>query len=166
MYLDNRSKTLFQEVIKNPNITNKQLEVKYKLSRYQISYSFQKVNEWLKWKNYPEVKRSKNGRFILEPELTALFSEKETRDPSVEYLPSENERANLILLMLLTAKEELSLAHFTTKIQVSKNTILRDLKVAQKLLPKETTVTYSRASGYQLAGSEWELRKVLTQVVM
>ncbi|EAC7063357.1 BglG family transcription antiterminator [Listeria monocytogenes] len=165
MYLDNRSKTLFQEVIKNPNITNKQLEVKYKLSRYQISYSFQKVNEWLKWKNYPEVTRSKNGRFILEPELTALFSEKETRDPSVEYLPSENERANLILLMLLTSKEELSLAHFTTKIQVSKNTILRDLKVAQKLLPKETTVTYSRASGYQLAGSEWELRKVLTQVV-
>lgn len=79
VYLDNRSKTLFQEVIKNPNITNKQLEVKYKLSRYQISYSFQKVNEWLKWKNYPEVKRSKNGRFILEPELTALFSEKETQ---------------------------------------------------------------------------------------
>lgn len=45
MYLDNRSKTLFQEVIKNPNITNKQLEVKYKLSRYQISYSFQKVKK-------------------------------------------------------------------------------------------------------------------------
>lgn len=74
MYLDNRSKTLFQEVIKNPNITNKQLEVKYKLSRYQISYSFQKVNEWLKWKNYPEVKRSKKRPiYIRTRAYSAIF---------------------------------------------------------------------------------------------
>ncbi|EUJ61597.1 hypothetical protein [Listeria fleischmannii] len=42
MYLDKRSESLFWEVIQNPNITNRQLEAKYDLSRYQISYSFQK----------------------------------------------------------------------------------------------------------------------------
>ncbi len=164
MYLDKRSESLFLEVVQNPNVTNRQLEAKYDLSRYQISYSFQKINTWLAGKNLPPVMRSKNGKFILDSELAEAFSDQ--KKAATEYIPTEKERVNLILLMLLTHDDILSLAHFTTKIKVSKNTILRDLKQAQKELPAELDIVYSRQNGYVLIGQEWHIRKLLIQVVI
>lgn len=163
MYLDKRSESLFWEVIQNPNITNRQLEAKYDLSRYQISYSFQKINDWLIGENLPPVTRSKNGKFILDSEIARAFLDQ--KKYTTEYIPTEKERVNLILLMLLTNDDILSLAHFTTKIKVSKNTILRDLKQAQKNLPKEVDLVYSRQNGYVLVGQEWHIRKLIIQVV-
>ena len=76
MYLDERSNTLLKEVIGNPEISNARLEKKYQLSRRQISYSFNKINDWLEEKNYPSIKRTKSGKFIVNPILIELFGDK------------------------------------------------------------------------------------------
>ncbi|MFD0828895.1 BglG family transcription antiterminator [Neobacillus sp. M.A.Huq-85] len=165
MYLDERSNTLLKEVIGNPEISNARLEKKYQLSRRQISYSFNKINDWLEEKNYPSIKRTNSGKFIVNPILIELFGDK-VEPSQKKYIPSEKERAQLILLMILSSEEELSLVHFTSEIEVSKNTILRDLKIAQGMVSHyDLEIVYSRINGYDLAGSEWDKRKLLVDVL-
>ncbi|EKZ7092333.1 helix-turn-helix domain-containing protein, partial [Listeria monocytogenes] len=71
-------------------------------------------------------------------------------------------RASLIILMLTTGNEELSLNHFISELEVSKNTVLRDLKLVQKTLDKfNLEVKYSRMRGYLIDGDEWNQRTAL-----
>ena len=56
MYLDERSNILLKEVLSNPDTSNIKLEKKFHLSRRQVSYSFQKINDWLESNNYPAIK--------------------------------------------------------------------------------------------------------------
>ncbi|KHF41410.1 BglG family transcription antiterminator [Halalkalibacter okhensis] len=167
MYLDERSNLILKEVVGNPDISNKQLENKFQLSRRQISYSFTKINDWLKEKNYPVISRTNGGKFIVSSVLIDLFAEKTNSDSSMtKYIPSEKERAEFILLMLLSSEEELSLVHFSSALQVSKNTILRDMKLSQSIVSEyKLEIVYSRMHGYEVAGSEWDKRRLLIDVL-
>lgn len=65
-------------------------------------------------------------------------------------------------MMILSSEEELSLNHFTYELDVSKNTILNDLKQAQSYVDDyELTIRYSRKFGYLLEGREFQIRKLL-----
>lgn len=167
MYLDERSNLLLKEVIGNPEVSNLKLEQKYQLSRRQVSYSFKKINDWLMEKNYPPIKRTNTGKFIIHPVLINLFSDlAEDSNKNNRYITSEKERAQLILLMMLSSAEELSLIHFSYALEVSKNTILRDLKYAQTIIHAyQLEIVYSRVQGYDLLGSEWQKRKLLVDVL-
>ena len=167
MYLDERSNLLLKEIIGNPDISNAKLEEKFQLSRRQINYSFQKINDWLEAKNYPVIKRTNTGKFIVNPTIIDLFSDKiDVTSRKNSYIPSEKERAKYILLMLLASSEELSLIHFSTALDVSKNTILRDLKYAQVIIEEyQLKIMYSRMHGYDLSGSEWNKRKLLVELL-
>lgn len=164
MYLDERSNQLLNEVIANPEISNTFLEDKYQLSRRQVSYSFKKINDWLDEKNYPTIKRTNSGKFIINPKLIDLLAHKSESNDS-KYIPSEKERAQLILLMILSS-DDLSLIHFTTALEISKNTVLRDLKYAQTIIKSyQLEIVYSRVRGYELSGNEWDKRKLLVDLL-
>jgi len=163
MYLDERSNLLLKEVLINPDTSNIKLEKKFKLSRRQISYSFQKINNWLEENNYPPIKRTNSGKFIISPVVMQIFAEKVDQN---QYIPSERERAQLIIMLLINNNTELSLFHFTSALKVSKNTILRDLKIAQKIIePYDLMISYSRSNGYDLEGKEWSIRKLAIDVL-
>ncbi|MCM3770472.1 BglG family transcription antiterminator [Priestia aryabhattai] len=165
MHLDERSNLILKRVVSNPGISNTELERKYHLSRRQISYSFTKINDWLKGNNYPKIQRTNGGKFIIDPLLMELFAEK-VEHSAGSYIPSEKERAQLVLLMLLSSEEELSLLHFSSSLSVSKNTVLRDMKYTQKIVNDyHLEIVYSRMHGYDIVGSEWNKRKLLIEVL-
>ncbi|MED3980109.1 BglG family transcription antiterminator [Priestia megaterium] len=165
MHLDERSNLILKRVVSNPDISNTELERKYHLSRRQISYSFTKINDWLKGNNYPKIQRTNGGKFIIDPLLMELFAEK-VEHSAGSYIPSEKERAQLVLLMLLSSEEELSLLHFSSSLSVSKNTVLRDMKYTQKIVNDyHLEIVYSRMYGYDIVGSEWNKRKLLIEVL-
>ena len=66
--------------------------------------------------------------------------------------------------MLLGSKEDLSLNHFAFEFDVSRNTILNDLKV-EEVLEDFKKIKYSRKSGYLLNGNEFNIRKLLFKVI-
>ncbi|WP_017729638.1 BglG family transcription antiterminator [Halalkalibacterium ligniniphilum] len=166
MYLDERSNLILKGVLSNPEISNKELESKYNLSRRQISYSFTKINDWLEENNYPPIKRTNGGKFIVSPKLIELFAEKIDGSVAAKYIPSEKERAELIILMLLGSEDELSLVHFSIELEVSKNTILRDMKlVHQTVSLYSLQIVYSRIHGYDIVGNEWDKRRLLVDVL-
>ncbi|MUL30262.1 BglG family transcription antiterminator [Priestia megaterium] len=165
MHLDERSNLILKRVVSNPGISNTELERKYHLSRRQISYSFTKINDWLKSNNYPKIQRTNGGKFIIDPLLMELFAEK-VEHSAGSYILSEKERAQLVLLMLLSSEEELSLLHFSSSLSVSKNTVLRDMKYTQKIVNGyHLEIVYSRMYGYDIVGSEWNKRKLLIEVL-
>ncbi|EIK3137624.1 BglG family transcription antiterminator [Listeria monocytogenes] len=161
MYLDERSNSLLKELLRHPDTSSTNLQAKFGLTRRQVDYSFQKINNWLEEQTYPKIHRAANGRFIVEPDLFQIIGE-EDGEKTDWYIPSEKERASLIILMLTTGSEELSLNHFISELEVSKNTVLRDLKLVQKTLEKfNLEVKYSRMRGYLIDGDEWNQRTAL-----
>jgi transcriptional antiterminator/mannitol/fructose-specific phosphotransferase system IIA component (Ntr-type) len=166
MILDVRCIQLLREVMENPNISSKELEKKYQLSRRQIGYSFQKINMWLKSKSMPMIERTNNGYFLIDKSLKPkLALDKEFRYENVSEL-SKMQRLNIILFMLLSKNEELSLAHFMSELKVSKNTVLDDLQQVKKMVNDYgLTFRYSRKHGYLIEGMEFNIRKLLISTI-
>lgn len=166
MQLDDRSTQLMQEVIRNPNMKSKDLEEKYALTRRQIGYSFDKINDWLKASNLPVIEKNRQGAFIVSAKLLTMFQGRDAKRGVKNYITSETERVDLISLLLLGRSEELSLVHLTSALAVSKNTILSDLKALQRqALPYALVIRYTRQSGYRLEGTEFEKRRLLLDIV-
>ncbi|MFC7321751.1 BglG family transcription antiterminator [Halobacillus campisalis] len=165
MSLSDRNKTILDELISNPSITSMVLENKYDLSRRQLGYSFNKINEWLVAKNLPVIERTRQGHFIIDQSVFTMISGEEEIVPLETPFLNEDQRVYFITMMLLSSEEELSLSHFTSELEVSKNTILSDLKQAQSLINDYgLTIRYTRKSGYLLEGKEFQVRKLLINV--
>jgi len=163
MYLDKRSFDILEELIRNPNVSSKDLEEIKRLSRRQIKYSIEKVNNWLADNNYPTITRLNNGNFIIDQTLVEILTDSSHIVPE-HYIPSENERVLLILFMLLS-QDDLSLFHFTNALKVSNVTVLNDMKLAKKKIQKyDLEILYSRVDGYQLKGEEWNQRNLLHDI--
>jgi transcriptional antiterminator/mannitol/fructose-specific phosphotransferase system IIA component (Ntr-type) len=141
------------------------LEKKYNLTRRQLGYSINKMNEWLMTKDLPVIERTRQGHFIIDQEVfTSLTGDEKEPSITTAVLP-EKQRVYLIILMLLSYEEELSLNHFTSELAVSKNTILSDMKQVQSFLDEHhLLIRYSRKSGYVLEGKEFQIRKLLINV--
>ncbi|MFD2922255.1 BglG family transcription antiterminator [Halobacillus naozhouensis] len=165
MSLDERSKRILDELVSNPSITSLAIEKKYNLTRRQLGYSFNKINEWLMVENLPVIERTRKGHFIIDQSVfTKLCCEEESTPLKLTAL-TESQRVDLIIMMLLSSKEELSLNHFTSELDVSKNTVLSDLKQVQKQLDEyRLLIRYSRASGYLIEGKEFQIRKLLITI--
>ncbi|WP_188455016.1 BglG family transcription antiterminator [Virgibacillus oceani] len=163
MFLDKRSVSILEELIRNPTISSKDLEVIMYLSRRQIKYSVEKINNWLVDNNYPKIKRLHNGNFLIDSTLMEVFTDSNTITTE-HYIPSENERVSLILFILLS-QNDLSLFHFTNALKVSNVTVLNDMKQAQKKIEQYgLKIVYTRLDGYQLEGNEWSQRNLLHDI--
>ncbi len=68
--------------------------------------------------------------------------------------------------MLLSKTEPLSMNHFIVELNVSKNTVARDLKeVEPHLANYQLCLEYLRSKGYRIKGEEWNRRQLLTDTV-
>lgn len=166
MQLDSRSRSLFEELMSNPSTTSKGLEKKYGVTRRQLGYSFEKINDWLQAKNLPIIERTRQGYFIVDHSIISNYSSEKIVASSEMNIISETQRVYTIILMLLSKQEELSLLHFTSELDVSKNTVLSDLNEARKLVNDyDLVIRYSRRDGYLLEGEEFTIRRLLINII-
>ncbi|WP_259342008.1 BglG family transcription antiterminator [Mammaliicoccus sciuri] len=139
----------------------------FNISRRQLGYRIQKLNDWFKEHDYPEIERTSQGYFIVDDTIKDFLNvPTESTYQENEQVYTAYQRAHLILLMLFSEEEGLSLNHFSIDLEVSKNTILNDIKKLKELLqPYEVNLKYSRTNGYYLAGSEFEIRRLLMRLI-
>lgn len=165
MLLDKRSYSLIKTLVQHPNYRITDLENEFDLTRRQINYSINKINNWLESNHLPSIERSKNGSFSLDQKLIQYFSNLSNQNQKLieeDYIPTEKERAILLVLYLLSKQEEISLSHIMDVLEVSKNTVVRDIKVANEWLEAfDLEISYSRLEGYKLVGEELKIRKFL-----
>lgn len=166
MYLDERSWRILRMIADSPIITGKDLEQQLAVTRKQIGYSVEKINQYLEERELPRIERLKTGKFRISAAIADEFKSDQSDLGGRVYIYSDKERLYLILLILLSHEEDLSLNHFTAELKISKNTLLLDIKKAQELLDKyQITLSYSRKQGYTLWGSEFAKRALLVVVV-
>ncbi|WP_082233247.1 BglG family transcription antiterminator [Halobacillus massiliensis] len=165
MTLSERSRIILDELVINPRVTSMDIEKKHSLTRRQLGYSFNKINQWLMKKNLPVIERTRQGHFIIDQSVfTALNTDQAEVIREADFL-TEEQRIYFILMMLISSEEELSLHHFTSQLKVSKNTVLSDLKKVQIFLNDyDLTFRYTRKAGYVLEGQEFQIRKLLINV--
>ncbi|MGE6717573.1 BglG family transcription antiterminator [Peribacillus frigoritolerans] len=167
MILSDRDKKILDELTSNPSITSMTLEKKYSLTRRQLGYSIDKINDWLITNKLPVIERTRQGHFVIDQAVFAkLFGNHEGAATAADTtILTEEQRVQLIIMILLSSEEELSLNHFTFELNVSKNTILSDLKEAQGYLDDyDLTIRYSRKHGYLIEGKEFQVRKLLMNI--
>lgn len=167
MILSDRDKKILDELTSNPSITSMTLEKKYSLTRRQLGYSIDKINDWLMTNKLPVIERTRQGHFVIDQAVFAkLFGNHEGAATAADTtILTEEQRVQLIIMILLSSEEELSLNHFTFELNVSKNTILSDLKEAQGYLDDyDLTIRYSRKHGYLIEGKEFQVRKLLMNI--
>lgn len=164
--LDDRSLLIIRELLVSSNIKVKDLEKKLNLTRRQIDYSIQKINLWLEDHNIPIIENQRNVGFIVDSSIIEKVPELLQIKPALEYIPTRRERINLLMMMILSRREELSLFHLASTLKVSKNTILYDLNIIEKkLLEKQLELKYTRSCGYFIEGKEIAKRKLIVDTV-
>ncbi|MBY6274555.1 MAG: transcription antiterminator BglG, partial [Bacillaceae bacterium] len=164
--LDDRSLLIFKELLVSPRIKGKDLEKKLNLTRRQINYSIQKINDWLADNSLPIIENQRNVGFIVDRSIIERVPELLQIRPALEYIPTKKERMNLLLLMILARREELSLFHLASALKVSKNTVLYDLHLMEKKLKeRQLALKYTRRDGYFIEGKEIAKRKLIVDTV-
>lgn len=167
MSLDERGLKILRIIVDNPAISGSQLEKELGLSRKQVSYSLKKINFYLLENGYEEITRMKTGKFVIPKEVINVYKTDTYAYDEYKYVFVEQERLNLIVLILLQHKEELSINHFTSILKISKNTVLNDMKKLQSSLLDhfDLKIWYDRQKGYCIVGKEYEKRILMIKVI-
>lgn len=165
MYLDERSNELLKYIIQNSRTTSKKLQQEFSLTRRQVGYSFEKINDWLIDQGLEPIEKTQ-GVYQIKSMLPGMKPIISSELNVNNYIPSKEERVELLILIILSRNEEISLAHLTDKLEVSKNTILADIKEVKKNIDsKNMQLHYSREIGYHIKGNEWEKRSLMIEIV-
>ena len=166
MYLDERGYLVLKTIVNNPSITGKEVEQSLDLSRKQVSYTMDKINQYLADNGLPKIERLRTGKFVIPVPVLEQYQTEDIGIKDSTYVYSDKERGALIFLILLCTREELSIYHFTSKLDISKNTFLIDVKkLEERLAPYSLGIHYSRQDGYHLAGSEFCKREAMIPIV-
>ncbi|MGP4106015.1 BglG family transcription antiterminator [Virgibacillus sp. L01] len=162
MPLSERDNKVLDELISNPGVTSLAIEKKYNLTRRQLGYSINKINDWLMRKDLPSIERTRQGYFVIDQSVFTMYSVENESVPMDTAILTGEQRVQIIIMMLLSTEEELSLNHFSIELDVSKNTVLSDLKDAQGFLDNyDLNLRYSRKFGYLIEGKEFKIRNLL-----
>lgn len=159
MMIEKRPAFLLNYLLKMKNTTMNQVMEHTQLTKRQIYYDLEKINHWLKERDLPAIP-FRGIHFIEVPkEVGNYFREQQNRSQDRDVILTEEERLNLIILYLFIREEPISSVHLTQLLQVSKNTVISDVKKANEMnRPFLVEIRYSRQSGYHLKGTEFDKR--------
>ncbi|MCM3727328.1 BglG family transcription antiterminator [Neobacillus cucumis] len=159
MMIEKRPALLLNHFLKVKHTTMNQMMVATQLTKRQISYDLEKVNQWLKEKELPPI-QYKGIHTIEVPELVLeYFRKQHTNLKERDFILTEEERLSVIYLYLFIRTEPISSIHLIQLLQVSKNTVISDVKRANEFnRPFLVEICYTRQKGYHLKGTEFDKR--------
>lgn len=163
--MDKELVLILQLLLKRTLITINILEEETGLSKRQITYRINKINDLLKSKKAPHIFLGYNKNLVIELETRDVILEI-INEYASEYYLSKGERLAYMYLMLFINLDYLSLNHFIDSMKVSRSCVLLDFKdLVQELKGNDIFIENNRVTGYYLTGSEMEIRRVMMNIV-
>ncbi|WP_334352722.1 BglG family transcription antiterminator [Companilactobacillus sp. HBUAS56257] len=164
--MDDREVTILKQIIQFKIDKSFDLERKLNLTPRQLSYSLKKINDELDLDGLPSISRSNSGQiFVPEGSKEYLLSQLQNVPERNRYF-NEDQRMYLIILYLLTSKEDISLVHIYEYLAISKTTAISDLKnVKQFVQDFGLNLKYSRKNGYRITGPELRIKQLINESV-
>lgn len=169
MMLEQRALQLLDVLIRSDLITMDEIQDRMGLSRRQIDYDLEKINSWLM--HYPKIQKLKRKGITIPPETKKYLMEKlsmvEGVDTPTSYTFTEMERITFIYFLLFTREDYTSLNHFVYSLDISRSTVLKDIRILEKRLMKfQICIMYDRMKGYSLQGDERNIRYFMIRLVI
>jgi ascorbate PTS system EIIA or EIIAB component len=162
MMIEKRPALLLDYLLKAKNITMNQIMEATQLTKRQISYDLEKVNQWLKERKLQAIQYKGTPYIVVPEDVVEYLREKQANQQERDFVLTEEERLAVIYLYLFSRTETISSFHLTQLLQVSKNTVISDLKKANEInRPFLVEIRYSRQKGYHLEGTEFDKRVLM-----
>ncbi|WP_203623662.1 MULTISPECIES: BglG family transcription antiterminator [unclassified Lacticaseibacillus] len=166
--MDSREMTVLHTIVSAPDVTSTDILSRLGITRRQLDYSIKKINKHLKEINLPQIKRTRNGAFVIGSELLKYLASLEADTPNsdggVRYR-DETQRMFDIIFYVLVCGQYISLNHLFSFLNVGKTTVTQDLKgVANYLEERGLQLSYDRQNGYRILGPELKIRILLLEV--
>lgn len=165
MKVDDRSKLLLSDIVKNDSLTIDELRERHNLTVRQVDYSIKKMNDVLMDRNIPIITRTAQGKFNIDKRIYSLFKSSTTSSETL-FVSDSADRAAIMILIMLVRQADFSINFFTYEFKISKNTVLSDLRQAKKIMaPFKLSIHYSRLTGYEIRGKEWDIRNIMIHLI-
>lgn len=166
MKVDDRSKLLLSEIVRNDNLTIDELRERHNLTVRQVDYSIKKMNDVLIDRNIPIITKTAQGKFNIDKRIYTLFKSPSVTSAEPLFVSDVTDRATIMVLIMLVRQVDFSINFFTYEFKISKNTVLSDLRQAKKIIePFNLSIHYSRVTGYEIVGKEWDIRNGMIQLI-
>lgn len=161
---------LIKFLSKKKYLTLTDIENSLGITRRQSKYRLQKLNDLLKSENVTPIvisSSSTKNLIIADDSKKVINSMLKSVDLNDTYYLSKRERLMYMFLMLFINMKHLYLNDFIDSLQVSRSTVLLDLKeLIQILEERNIEVKNDRKRGYYLVGSEMEIRRLMMEDVI
>ncbi|MDP4103376.1 MAG: BglG family transcription antiterminator [Bacillota bacterium] len=166
MMIEKRPALLLDYLLKVKNVTMNQIMDGLQLTKRQISYDLDKVNQWLKEKNLSAIQYKGTPYILVPQDVKEYLRDQQTNQQERDFVLTEGERLAVIYLYLFIRSESISSYHLTQLLQVSKNTVISDLKKANDINSSFLVeIRYSRQKGYHLEGTELDKRVLVMDYI-
>lgn len=137
-------------------------------TRRQVEYRLDKINTILQSEGYPVIGMGKEKELIIAGESKNFLIRlvHDFQNEALYYL-NKKERKEYIFLMMFLNPEYLKLQTFIELLNVSRSTVLMDLKeLSTDVMKLDITIQNDRSRGYYLAGPEMNIRRYMMQLVI
>ncbi|MBP2628087.1 MAG: modulated transcriptional regulator, MtlR family [Firmicutes bacterium] len=132
------------------------------ISKRAVYYDLHEIVEWLKSKNIPPliIERQK-GIFLSENQKSLVYQHLGKPSNAVYYIFSHSERIAVMICEMLASSEVWDVDKLASLCNVSRNTVLNDLKtVKTELMEYKLKLTYGIKQGYVISGETIRMRAV------
>lgn len=160
--LDKRSTAVLQVLLQAATfISVQELMKQFQVSRRTIYYDIEKINDWLCQQELEFVQYTYGkGFFLNDPAKDQVAKQFSHVMPSA-YLSVED-RQIYVALMCILRGGKIGTQQLMDETEVSRNTVLQDIKdLKNKWAKKGISLTYSYKDGYEVKGSESDIRNLL-----
>lgn len=164
--MNERIRSILTIITKRPEIKMAELTKELGLTRRQINYAINQFNSELITQKIPSIERNHSGDFNVPLEILQMMSAQQRQMEYLTSVPSDEERAALLAMFLITNTNYVSVDHLSDFLAVGKTTVAEDLKRADQLIQKYyLSLKYDRIKGYQINGSEHKVLQMLADLV-
>lgn len=155
MYLNKRLEEILKMLIDKDYVSISEVSKKLNISRRTIYYSLEKIEQYLNVNSIKLCKQRSLGYYLIDSDKESLS--KLLSYSNEDYILSPSERYIKIMIYMLTYKDKLTIEKLCELLQVSRNTILSDVKYARNYINKYKLKIESD-NGYEIKGSLKDLR--------
>ncbi len=161
MELNARMLCILQEVVEAEGpVTVEYICRRNAISRRTFYYDLKGVNAWLQSQKMGQI-QLENGRCQVSRE-TAQVLEDIIRDNHVGYFMSVEERKIMMALYIGLAEEKMRIQQFCQLFDISKNTVLSDIRqIREEVATRQIQLESDGSRGYRFTGNEYAIRNYL-----
>ncbi|MEH6962329.1 BglG family transcription antiterminator [Priestia megaterium] len=160
--LDKRSTAVLQVLLQAATfISVQELMKQFQVSRRTIYYDIEKINDWLCQQELEFVQYTYGKGFFLNDQAKDQVAKQISHVIPSAYLSVED-RQIYVALMCILRGGKIGTQQLMDETEVSRNSVLQDIKdLKNKWVKKGISLTYSYKDGYEVKGSESDIRNLL-----